>query len=329
VFISLGIAGVIILISIAVIFAGVYRVLYNPASLFKHDFPAPGQVEKYFNRKIVNIVLIGMDPTKHQPFQEQGNRVDTIIVASINFDHNRVALISIPRDTYVEIAHLGLRDKISKAYYYGFTYGSKGSPKEGLRYTVDTASLVFGGARIPYYVAMDMDGLAQLVDALGGVEFDVDIMISGETADDDLYLGPQLLSGKGYLAYLTYREPDVADDLARIERQKRLMIATFDHFKRTGRLKGILHTYQAYKDHVITNLSLNQVAALLVFAGERIELDSISLRSLQGELLEHAGEPYLIPDERDLAALVKEVFGLELKADALPFTVPVEPQFKP
>jgi anionic cell wall polymer biosynthesis LytR-Cps2A-Psr (LCP) family protein len=118
---------------------------------------------------------------------------------------------------------------------------------------------------------------------MGGVYYDVDEDMIGFTPQESLQAGPQVLDGRGYLNYLAYREPDARDDLNRIARQKTLLLATFDFFQEQGLFNYVIPVYDAYRDHIYTDLSFNQVAALALFAGERLEADAISDYSLKGE----------------------------------------------
>ncbi len=305
-YVSLGIASVIITISLAIIFYGVYQVFYNPASLFRHDFSQLDNIDQYFGERVVNVALLGLSSGTGEP--EELYRVDTLMIASINFDQNSVALVSIPRDSYVNIAGTGERDKIKNAYQYGYSRVGKDPHSRGLSCVVETASSLLEGLIVHYYVAVSMEGLVQLVDSLGGVEFSVDLIVPGDTPEKTLYIGPQLLDGSAYLQYLAYSEPETRDDLQRIERQKNLLRSTFQHFKEMGRFTHILPTYRVYRDHVDTDLHLNQVAALVVFASEMLDLESVSDYSLQGEYMEQEGEHYLILDQQYRDELVMKLF---------------------
>lgn len=286
-YISLGIIFSLILVSFMIIFYGVYQVYYAPSTLFSHDFRDSGEVEEYFEERVVNVVFFGMHNRNEDNTFGDVYFIDTILVVAVNFDQDNLTLLAVPRDTYVEIAHNGVNDRIRQSYSYGYEeYKDADREKqheEGLRYAIDTLSNLLDGIELDYYIAMDMVGLKQLIDAMGGVYYEVEEPMIGFTPQESLDAGPQLLDGQGYLTYLTYREPDARDDLNRIKRQRYLLLATFEYFQEMGLFNYVIPSYAAYRDHVQTDLNFNQVAALTLFAGERLEADAIKDYSLQGE----------------------------------------------
>ena len=287
-YISLGIVLSIILVSFSIIFSGVYQVYYNPASLFRHDFGNRGEIEAHFDERLVNVAILGLHNRREDNTFGEVYYVDTILIASLNFDRDSVALLAVPRDTYVQIAHTAEKDRVRQSYSYGFEAAGEEQDlsqqhEEGMRYAVDTISKLLEGIELHYYVAMDIQGLQQLIDSLGGVFYEVENDMVGPTPQESLQAGPQMLDGRGYLTYLTYREEDARDDLNRMERQKGLLFATFEYFQEVGLFRYVIPTYAAYREHVRTDLNFNQITALALFAAERLEADAIYDFSLQGE----------------------------------------------
>lgn len=312
-YISLGIISVIILVSFSVIFYGVYQVYYDPASLFRHDFGDSGEVEEYFDERLVNVVVLGLHNRQEDNTFGDIYFVDTILIASVNFDRDTLTLLAVPRDTSVEIAHSGVEDRIRQSYSYGYEQGSGDPHQEGMRYTLDTISDFLDGVKLDYHIAMDIEGLKQLIDSLGGVLYTVEEQMTGPTPAESLNAGPQMLDGRGYLTYLTYREEDARDDLNRMERQQELLFTTFEYFQEMGMFRYVLPTYSVYREHVRTDLNLNQVAALTLFASERLEADAIKRFSLQGEYFPAASaedEAYYISiDEKEKNELIDKLTG--------------------
>ena len=303
-YISLGIITSIILVSFMIIFYGFYQVYYAPATLFSHDFRDSGEVEEYFEDRVVNVVFFGLHNRNEDNTFGDVYFVDTIMVVAVNFDQDKLTLLAVPRDSYVEIAHNGAKDRIRQSYSYGYEeYKDAGSEKqheEGLRFALDTLGNLLDGIEFDYYIAMDIVGLKQLIDAMGGVYYEVEEPMIGFTPQESLEAGPQLLDGQGYLTYLTYREQDARDDLNRMKRQRSLLLATFEYFQEMGLFNYVLPSYAAYRDHVHTDLSFNQVAALALFAGERLEADAISDYSIQGEYFTtDGGETYYLEVDRE------------------------------
>lgn len=311
-YISLGIISAIIFVSFSIIFYGFYQVYYAPASLFRHDFVNSGDVEDYFEERTVNVVVLGLHNRNEDNTFGDIYFVDTIIIASVNFDQDTLTLLAVPRDSYVEIAHSGKKDRLRQAYSYGYEVSADNNlaHADGLRYTLDTLDELFEDLKLHYYIAMDIEGLKQLIDSLGGVYYNVEKPLVGFTPRESLEAGPQLLDGRGYLTYLTYRETDARDDLNRMQRQRALLLATFDYFQKMGLFSYVIPTYATYRDHIHTDLNFNQVAALTLFAGERLEADAIKDYSLQGEYFSlDDGETYLLEIDREFRdALIEKIF---------------------
>ncbi len=130
---------VTILIAISPLFKVIWAITYT------HFFEKPVHV---------NILFLGVDSVDHS------SRSDTIIVVGISPD-KKVALLSIPRDTRVEVPGKGYT-KINHAYAYG-----------GISLLKETIEK-FMGIKIDYYVKTDYQGFEKVIDKLGGIEINVE-----------------------------------------------------------------------------------------------------------------------------------------------------------
>jgi polyisoprenyl-teichoic acid--peptidoglycan teichoic acid transferase len=309
IYISLGVILLIILVSFSIIFFGVYQVYFAPVTLFSRVFTDSGQLEEQFEDRVVNVAILGLHNRNEDNTFGEIYFVDTIMIASINFDQNSLTLLAVPRDSYVEIACSGSMDRLRQSYSYGYMMSEEGLEHEtGLQCSIETIGSLLEGVKLHYYIAMDIQGLKQLIDSMGGVYFSVEKPMIGFTPQESLDAGPQLLDGQGYMTYLTYREPDARDDLNRIKRQKELLRATFRYFQEMGLFSYVVPTYAAYREHIITDLSFNQVAALALFAGERLESDAIHDYSLKGEYftIDNGDTYYLLLDEKKNKELLEQ-----------------------
>lgn len=311
-YVSLLVMSVIILLSLSIVFYGFYQVYFAPASLFSADFSDGSAVEDFFDDKVVNVALLGMHNRNEDNTFGEIYYIDTILIASINFDLDALILLAVPRDSYVTIAHTGVKDRIRQSYSYGYSsMADEDRHQKGLRFAVDTVSTALDILKLHYHVAMDMEGLKQLIDSMGGVYYEVETDMIGFTAQESLLAGPQILDGRGYLNYLTYREADARDDLNRMERQKKLLLSTFDYFQQKGLFSYIIPLYSTYREHIDTDLSFNQIAALALFAAERLEADAIYDYSLQGNYftLDDGLNYYLAIDQTEKKQLLKKLSG--------------------
>lgn len=295
-YIALTVTTAIVVFSFSVIFYGVYQVYFAPASLFRGDFGNVSSVEEEFGQRVVKVAILGLHNRNEDNTFGDVYFVDTILVVSIDFDRNSLALLAIPRDSYVPLAGSDTKDRIRQSYSYGYDTEAADSHAAGLQATLATLGSILDDVKIHYYIAMDLQGLRELIDSMGGVYYTVEEDLIGFTPRESLKAGPQQLDGQGYVNYLTYREEDTRDDLNRMKRQKDLLLATFVYFKEMGLFSYVIPTYTAYREHIRTDLNFNQVAALALFAGERLESDAIKDYSLTGE--------YFSPDQGKIFYLV-------------------------
>jgi len=149
------------------------------------------------------VLLLGTDDCE---WMSDIPRTDTIILAWVDQPNKTFALISIPRDTYVNIPGHGM-NKINSAYTFGELYdGGK-----GIQLVVKTVS-EFAGIDIAYFAMINFDGFKNLVNALDGVEVDVPVDINDpEAGDDIIYKGLQTLNGSQALTFVRSRDFDIAD----------------------------------------------------------------------------------------------------------------------
>jgi LCP family protein required for cell wall assembly len=156
-----------------------------------------------------SVLLLGID-TGDLGRTEQG-RSDTLMVATVNPNDNKTTLVSIPRDTYVDIVGYGTQDKINHAYAFG-----------GAAMSMDTVEKYLD-IPIDHYVSINMMGIKELVDAVGGVDVNNDLEF---TQDGHQYaFGPIHLNGEEALGYIRMRYEDPRGDYGRQLRQRAIVEA--------------------------------------------------------------------------------------------------------
>ncbi len=151
----------------------------------------------------VTILLLGRDTRDAET--EQG-RADTIMLLHINPAEKSAALLSIPRDTLVDIPGYG-QDKINAAYAFG-----------GEELMIKTVS-IFLDAVINHYVTIDFEGFVKLVDGLGGVDVIIDRPIIDPKTNAYIAAGNHHFTGEQSLAYTRSRSTEFGD-IGRIQRQQ-------------------------------------------------------------------------------------------------------------
>jgi LCP family protein required for cell wall assembly len=254
-----------------------------------------------------NILLMGVDEDKV--------RTDVLVVAHINPREKRVNLVSIPRDTLVNINCTGRKicvdpDKVNHAHAYG--------GKEGPALTVDTVER-FLGIKIDGYVKVDFEKFAKVVDALGGVDIviDKDMNYDDPDAKPPLHIHfqakkePQHLNGQKALEYVRYRGPD--GDLGRIERTKRFFQAIARAAQAQGTAKLVSLT-PLIKENVETNLDLQTMISLAKM-GADLDLNAVKMATIPGhdEVLPKNGWVW-IADKEKTQAIVNELIWEETPA---------------
>lgn len=114
---------------------------------------------KIENKEIINVLLLGVDERQ----EVEGSRSDTIILMSLDPKKEKLTMVSIPRDTRTVMAKKGKKDKINAAFSYG-----------GPDMAIETVEN-FLDIDLDYYVQINMEGLADLVDAIGGISVNNEI----------------------------------------------------------------------------------------------------------------------------------------------------------
>ncbi len=170
------------------------------------------------------IALFGID-ARSNTSMEEGNRSDSIMIASINNDTKEVRIVSVYRDTLLEIEDgSGLTTKVNAAYAYG-----------GPELAIQTLNANLD-LQITEFVTVNFLALTKAIDDLGGINVDISegelavinsgiseqINITGIYSDGVFTTGPQLLNGTQATAYARIRSTDQGD-ITRTERQREVL----------------------------------------------------------------------------------------------------------
>jgi LCP family protein required for cell wall assembly len=246
--------------------------------------------------KRVNILIIGIDDGEDK--DNPSRRSDTLMLASINPEDGTIKLLSIPRDTRVNIlGHKG-PDKISHAYAYG-----------GVDLTVQTVQR-FLSVPINYYVAVDWRGFIKMIDILGGVDLYVENNMDYEDpyADLEIHLkkGYQHLDGKKAGQYVRFRHDELGD-IGRVQRQQRFLKALTNEMMQMGtilKLPAIASTLSQYVDTNMNTMSMLKLANSL----KNFKEGSLHTEMLPGNFATIEGLSYWVPDSEQTKKLVERMF---------------------
>jgi polyisoprenyl-teichoic acid--peptidoglycan teichoic acid transferase len=170
------------------------------------------------NKDPFAILLIGSDAREEK---SHNWRPDVMMIAAINPKKKTMKMISIPRDTWVEIANTnGGKAKINHAAHYGYVHGV--DPVKNTRETVEN----FLHIPIDYYAKVNFNGFMDAVDILGGIDVNVPRDFSIATfGGEKLHFekGPMHLDGEHALAYARMRKSDPLGDKGRNMRQHEVL----------------------------------------------------------------------------------------------------------
>ncbi|MBI5400138.1 LCP family protein [Candidatus Saganbacteria bacterium] len=249
-------------------------------------------------RQPVTLLILGtdvdFDMVTKKEIGDINTRTDTIMVARFNPINNKIKLLSIPRDTYVNIPGFGF-SKINAAHVYGGPNLTKQTVSELLNRPID------------HYIEIQPEVVIELVDLLGGVNIEVEKDMSyvdrAQKLDINLRQGKQKLSGKLAHDYIRFRH-DAMGDLGRVERQQKFLTALTRTLLRPANIIKSPLLLGAILKHVKTDLSPGLLFRLINYC-RFIPLDKIAAQTAPGipTTVPGAGS-IIIPDKSALQKLV-------------------------
>ncbi len=255
---------------------------------------------------IVNILLLGID-AREDGSTTSGTmpHTDAVMAVAVNFNENTVNLISIPRDalTVSLPPHRGYY-KLNGTFNVG---GGMDDPEAGCDYVRREAEQWLGGISIPYYYGLDFQAVVDIVDAVGGIDYDVDQPFT--TMSGKYYgKGLQHLDGDAVLAYIRIRREADGKDSSRTDRQRRMVSALFAKLKSEAKLSRIPALIHSAKSGIYTNTTLAQTAALANYALD-LPPENLRQREFYGEYTINYTWAYNFIDQEKRIAVIEDVYG--------------------
>lgn len=245
-----------------------------------------------------NIVVLGVDEREEE---HDAGRSDTLFVVMFDSDNKSASLLSIPRDTRVRISGHGW-DKINHAYAYG--------GREKTQQTVEELL----GIRINNYVMVNFKGFEGLVDAIGGVDMDIEEdMYYYDDWDGfkiDLQKGRRHLDGREAIQYVRYRDEE--GDIGRIRRQQRFLMAVYDKISSADMLLRIPGLAKQLASMVKTDLRITEMISLGRAMHSMVREKGLAMATVPGEPEYVGGVSYWLPDITDLREQMVRMQGAEM-----------------
>jgi LCP family protein required for cell wall assembly len=277
--------------------------------------PASTAVPSWNDPRRVSVLLLGID----QRAGETGTfPTDTIILLSLDPVGQTAAILSIPRDLWVEYPGVGRSGRINGANIVGdeITYPGGGGPA----FAVKTVEKVLG-VPIQYYVLINFDVFYKLIDAIGPIE-----VCPPEPIDDDQYpdgsygyitihfdAGCQELGSERLLQYARTRHSD--SDIGRSSRQQEVIMSVRNKILTAGGVMALLPQaptlWNSVQANVRTNLSFDQMVSLANKA-EGIPTENIRQGQISFEDVEIGASPQgdqiLVPIGTDIRLKIEDLF---------------------
>lgn len=238
------------------------------------------------------VLILGIDESesrKEDDDLESGDfRTDSMILATFDKDQDEVKLVSIPRDTLAYFPEENYFDKITHAHREGGPEASMRAVESLLNVPVD------------HYVRVNMAAVVDMVDALGGVEFDVPFDMNEPNSMDrgriELEEGVQELNGEEALAVVRSRRVDT--DLGRGQRQLEMVEKILAKAKSTGALSKIDDLIEVVADntkHDMESKAIRSLAAYYSF--NDIEFNTTQVRGSDFWFQQNGGYFYWANEE--------------------------------
>lgn len=245
----------------------------------------------------VNVMLLGVD--------KDGTRTDVMIMGHLNLVDKSITMIQIPRDTYVP--DNGRRDKkINSAY------------ASGVDTTFKEVEMVTG-VEVDKYVKIDTSQFRNIIDEIGGIDYDVPIDMHYDDPTQDLHIhidkGYQTLDGAKAEQFVRFRQDNDGNgypegDVGRLKAQQGFIkeaIKQLFSFKNTLKIPSLISTFDKMVETNFTNGELLSYMSSVFEIGH----ENISVITLAGEGKYRYGGSYFFPDKEKNDELIDLYFYQE------------------
>jgi polyisoprenyl-teichoic acid--peptidoglycan teichoic acid transferase len=242
-----------------------------------------------------NILLLGTDDS---PERGSVGRTDTIILATVVPLKPYVGMLSIPRDLWVTVPGVG-EQRINTAYFFA----ESNAPGSGPRAALQTIHDNFG-VPVRYYAVIHMIGLTSIVDALGGVDINLEAPVGGFSA------GVHHLNGEEALYFV--RERSSSDDFSRMVRAQILLTAVFRKAIHPSYWSSLPQFLSSLTQVIDTNIPVWQWPRLL-FAFTRTFVFGVDSQTITRDMVvpfqTSQGAQVLAPNWEAIHPLLRRMFG--------------------
>lgn len=231
-----------------------------------------------------------------------GVRTDTMMILYVNSKTRQAGLLSLPRDTYTKTLY-GEDAKLNSAY------GRNGCGEEGMEVLLDYVQRILG-YRPDGYVLVELPALKDLVDLMGGVEFDVphafDFQRSDMDIDVHLEAGLQHIDGEQALAIVRERYSYVNQDLGRVDTQKAFLKACLQQWLKPSNLGKAKDVLALLKEQSMSSLSTGNY---VWFGMQLLRCKDLRTDTLPGYATYIGDQSFFVLDPEEVVDLVNEGYN--------------------
>ena len=246
----------------------------------------------------INILVVGLD--------NDGTRTDTILVATYDMDNDVVNILSIPRDTRMYVG--GRYQKINCAYAI-----KKDGKMKGVDGTIEAVSRLTA-IPINYYVEFTFEAFREMIDALGGVDYDVPQNMNYDDPAQNLHIhltkGYQHLDGDKAEQLVRFRKYPLGD-IDRVKVQQNFIKELAKQKLNASVIAKMPDIFKVLQKNVKTNFKTSDVTKYALNVMD-LSSDNIHAYSLPGTAdSENYGASFWVPDMEETKKLIEETFGYD------------------
>ena len=269
----------------------------------------PPVISDSYQRKedVYNFLLLGID--------RAANLSDVIMIVSYDVKNGSISVLSVPRDTYINV---GANYHKLNAYFAASYNHSSARGEERYRDAIESMSAFLEVGlciQIDRYVCMDIAGFREIVDTMGGVYMDVPFDMHYEDPEQNLYIdldaGYQHLDGEKAEMFVRFRKSYLNGDLGRISAQKLFLTAFVKQVQRNLDLSTVVSLAKTAVDYVTTDLSVAEIGYFAKNAFS-VNMDKIQFVTLPGGGAENpdSGASYYVIYAESVREIVNTQFNV-------------------
>jgi LCP family protein required for cell wall assembly len=265
-----------------------------------------------------NYLILGTDRRS----KADNWRTDTIMVVGLDRKLNRAAVLSIPRDLYLDIPNYGF-GRINQVDYIGEKAAKETGGGPALLSVVISETL---GIATKHWVRFEMTGFEKVVDAIGGVTVHLDCpfyepIFNLDTNTWDYFTlpaGDVHLDGEDAYWFVRLRLRE--SDIGRGQRQRQFLWALREQAQNTNLLLRFPELWTAFRDSFSTDLTLLEIIDLAQFAltldSANVRAGGITLKDLQSFVTDRGAAVLVIADPARVQAVINSIWDAPAMADA-------------